>query len=63
MLAPDGQLLSYLDHKKATWYVERGLATIVQDDPITIKLTFEPNGRDSNNAMENLKDDDFYTAE
>ena len=28
MLAPDGELLSYTDHRKALWYVERGLATV-----------------------------------
>jgi hypothetical protein len=29
MLAPDGELLSYTDHRKAMWYVEKGLAVVI----------------------------------
>ena len=45
LLAPDGVLLSYTDQRKAMWYVERGLATMVCKDPITVQLNFEPSGR------------------
>jgi len=31
--------------KRAIWYLDRNLANIVDDDPLTIRLTFEPNGR------------------
>jgi len=63
MLAPDGNLLSYTDHKKAHWYVERGLATKVCSDPLTIKLNFEPSGRDSNPTNKAMNDDAFYCAD
>ena len=45
MVAPDGELLSNCDKKKAQWYVERGLADKINDEPLTIQLRFEPNGR------------------
>jgi cation-transporting P-type ATPase D len=45
MLAPDGEVLCFCDHKKANWYVERGIAEVVSEGPLTIKLKFEPNGR------------------
>jgi hypothetical protein len=47
MLAPDGELLSYIDHRKAMWYVKRGLASLEGKDPLVVKLLFEPNGRDA----------------
>lgn len=43
--APDGEILCFADTKKATWYLDRDLATKVQDSPLVIKLNFEPNGR------------------
>jgi len=45
MVAPDGELLSNCDTKKAMWYIERQLADKVCDKPFTIRLRFEPNGR------------------
>jgi hypothetical protein len=45
MVAPDGEILSNCDFKKANWYVERELAEVISNDPYTIKLRFEPNGR------------------
>lgn len=45
MVAPDGELLSNCDAKKAQWYIDRGLADKILDTPLTIKLKFEPNGR------------------
>lgn len=30
--------------KKVNWYLNRGLAVQVQADPLTVRLTFEPNG-------------------
>jgi hypothetical protein len=36
MIAPDGEELSNCDRKKAYWYVEKGLATIVEEDPLVI---------------------------
>ena len=36
MFAPDGELLSYVDRKKAMWYVSAKLATLTSDDPLVI---------------------------
>ncbi|MFA7219163.1 MAG: hypothetical protein WC119_01415 [Synergistaceae bacterium] len=43
--APDGELMFRCLEKRANWYLKRGLATIIDDDPLTIRLNFEPNGR------------------
>ncbi|XP_076804357.1 exonuclease 3'-5' domain-containing protein 2-like [Clavelina lepadiformis] len=51
--APDGQLLSTCDKKKADWYVTKELADVVCDDPHTIRLRFEPASRPSS-------DRDYY---
>lgn len=45
VLAPDGQLLFLCLPKKANWYLERNLATIINEDPMVVQLTFEPKGR------------------
>lgn len=56
MFAPDGELLSFIDRKKANWYVDNNLATMTSTDPLVIKLTFEPNGR------QNVEENAFYSA-
>ncbi|KAI8430349.1 hypothetical protein MSG28_000646 [Choristoneura fumiferana] len=47
--APDGELLCTCDSKKARWYVEKGLASVVDEGegeaPLTVRLRFEPAGR------------------
>nr|CAB3243957.1 exonuclease 3'-5' domain-containing protein 2-like [Phallusia mammillata] len=43
--APDGQLLSTCDRKKATWYLEKKLADEICKEPLTVRLKFEPAGR------------------
>lgn len=45
MHAPDGELLCNCDESKANWYVSKNLAKIINEDPFTIQLTFEPAGR------------------
>ena len=45
MLAPDGICLSNCDRKKALWYVERELAHVISEEPLVIKLKFEPSNR------------------
>lgn len=45
MEAPDGELLCTMDRRKAEWYRKRGLATLVSEDPIRMRLSFEPSGR------------------
>lgn len=43
--APDGDILCTCDKKKAEWYVSKQLGEIVETDPFTVKLKFEPSGR------------------
>uniref|UniRef100_A0A336JZY7 Exonuclease 3'-5' domain-containing protein 2 n=1 Tax=Culicoides sonorensis TaxID=179676 RepID=A0A336JZY7_CULSO len=45
MEAPDGELLCTCDKSKAEWYVEKNLATVISQEPFTIRLLFEPAGR------------------
>lgn len=45
VLDPDGNLLFLCLPKKANWYLERNLATIVSEEPMMIQLTFEPKGK------------------
>ncbi|KAL5021968.1 hypothetical protein ScPMuIL_001123 [Solemya velum] len=41
LLAPDGQLLCTSDVRKVEWYIHKGLADKLSDDPLTLKLKFE----------------------
>ncbi|CAH0600197.1 unnamed protein product [Chrysodeixis includens] len=43
--APDGELLCTCDRKKAMWYVSKTTADIIKEDPLTVRLRFEPSGR------------------
>ncbi|XP_073148987.1 protein RRP6-like 3 [Henckelia pumila] len=52
--ADDGRLLCYCDRRKLEWYLSRNLAKLVEDDPSSIKLLFEPKGRPED------EDNDFY---
>jgi len=45
VLAPDGDLMFRCRDKRANWYLDRNLATIIENDPLTIQLTFEPGGK------------------
>lgn len=46
LLAPDGELLCTCDKRKADWYVNKNLATVVAETPsYTVRLKFEPAGR------------------
>ena len=56
MLAPDGEKLCMIGKSKVDWYLKRGLADLIAEDPPTIKLKFEPKGRGH-------KDDPFYLEE
>jgi hypothetical protein len=47
MVAPDGEVLSNCDSKKIKWYLDRDLAEVISENPLTIRLKFEPNGRES----------------
>ena len=56
MLDPQGNLLCHTEHKKARWYVLKGLATVTHEaeGELTIQLNFEPNKRHTQ------EDDEFY---
>lgn len=43
--APDGDILCTCDRKKAEWYIKKNLADIVEEQPFTVRLKFEPSGR------------------
>lgn len=47
LLAPDGEVLSITDKKKADWYVKKGLGELVEDTETSfiVRLKFEPSGR------------------
>ena len=44
--APDGELLSITDKKKAEWYVRKGLGDLIEDSDTAfiVRLKFEPQG-------------------
>lgn len=42
--SPNGILMFRCDDKKANWYLNRELASIISYDPFIIKLKFEPRG-------------------
>ena len=44
VLSPDGILMFRCDDKKANWYIKRDLCEVTEDEPLTIKLKFEPKG-------------------
>jgi len=50
--APDGQILCTCDIKKAKWYVSKGIADLVCEEPYTVRLLFEPSGRPEGKAGE-----------
>ncbi|KAG0727407.1 Exonuclease 3'-5' domain-containing protein 2 [Chionoecetes opilio] len=54
--APDDQPLCTLDPKKARWYVTKGLAHIVSEEPLIVRLNFEPTGR----PQAEREDGEFY---
>ncbi|VVB07415.1 unnamed protein product [Arabis nemorensis] len=52
--ANDGRLLCYCDRRKLEWYLNRGLAKLVEEVPPAIMLLFEPKGRPEDEG------NDFY---
>lgn len=56
-------MLSFTDHKKAMWYVERGLGKVTCEDPLSVTLNFEPEGRTNNITQQNKFDDNFYVSD
>ncbi|GIL77185.1 hypothetical protein Vretimale_3160 [Volvox reticuliferus] len=56
MLSREGQLLCFCDTRKLNWYLGKGLAVQVCEDPPTIQLLFEHQNTDQQTGA-----DDFYT--
>ncbi|GAB1607615.1 exonuclease 3'-5' domain-containing protein 2-like isoform X1 [Argonauta hians] len=56
LLAPDNQLLCTCDTRKAKWYLSKGLGDVVCENPLVIRLKFEPSGRPSD-------EDGYYQQE
>ncbi|GLC42735.1 hypothetical protein PLESTB_001132900 [Pleodorina starrii] len=56
LLAPDGEVLCTCGAKKVSWYLQRGLARVVSENPTTIQLNFEPRGRGH-------ADDEYYLSD
>ena len=48
-----------MDPKKAQWYVDNKLGEVVQQDPLIVRLNFEPSGRPVNEG----NDGNFYLQE
>jgi hypothetical protein len=46
MLAATGELLCYCDARKLQWYLDKGLAELVVEEPPTIRLLFEHKNAD-----------------
>uniref|UniRef100_A0A8C4QW68 Exonuclease 3'-5' domain containing 2 n=1 Tax=Eptatretus burgeri TaxID=7764 RepID=A0A8C4QW68_EPTBU len=52
--APDGQPLSTCDKKKAQWYLDKDIAEVVLEEPLEVRLKFEPQRRP------NCEDEGYY---
>lgn len=54
--SPDGELMFLCVEKKVKWYLSRNLAIVIGEDPIEIRLKFQPKGIGNNG-------DKFFLAE
>jgi cation-transporting P-type ATPase D len=61
MLAPDNELLCHCDSKKMNWYLQKGIASLISENPPIFKLNFEPNRRGAKN--EGGAKSEFYLME
>lgn len=53
--SPNNKLMFRCEEKRAKWYLDRNLAKIIEQDPISIQLTFQPKGE--GDKLENLKEE------
>lgn len=51
VLDPDGNTLFLCLPKKAQWYLDRDLATMIWTEPLVIQLKFQPNGKGNTNDL------------
>jgi len=49
VISPEGHLMFRCESKKANWYLKRDLAEVIGNDPLIIRLKFEPNGLGNHN--------------
>lgn len=57
MLSSNGELLCYTDRKRLEWYIRKGLAELVAEEPFTVRLLFEHKTSDQDKNLHR-----FYTA-
>ena len=43
-------MLCTCDVKKAEWYVKKGIGELISQDPLIVRLKFEPSGRPEGKA-------------
>lgn len=58
LLAPDYQMLCTCDTRKAQWYLDKQLAEMVSENPLIIRLKFEPSGRPESSENYYLQEKD-----
>ena len=56
VLSPNGILMFRCDERKANWYLRRNLGEIVSNNPLVVRLNFEPNGLGNHNKQFGLSD-------
>ncbi|KRX04485.1 Ribonuclease H-like domain [Pseudocohnilembus persalinus] len=61
--APSGLVLCNCNKKKIEWYKNNGLGEIVSENPLTLRLNFQPNGQTNDQLkMEVDAEDGYYTT-
>lgn len=56
VLSPDGILMFRCDQKKVNWYLNRKLGEIISENPLTVKLNFQPRGLGNHNKAFGLSE-------
>ena len=51
LLDPEGQLLALVDAKRAQWYVKKGLGVVEEENPMTVRLIFQPSNSTNQNDL------------
>lgn len=56
VLSPEGYLMFRCEDKKVNWYLKRNLAQVINNEPLTIKLNFQPKGHGNHNKPYGLSE-------
>jgi hypothetical protein len=51
VFSPEGELMFRCLEKRAKWYLDRNLAVVITDNPLSIKLTFKPKGKGESHEL------------